>query len=76
MVKNPPANANPKDSGLTEQGFPGGSEGKESDCSAGDQGLILGSGGCLEKGILGNLWQYSWRIPWTEEPGGLQPIGS
>jgi len=25
----------------------------------------------------GNLLQYSsWRIPWTEEPGGLQSIGS
>ena len=23
----------------------------------------------------GNPLQYSWRIPWTEEPGGLQSIG-
>ena len=22
----------------------------------------------------GNPLQYSWSIPWTEEPGGLQPI--
>ena len=29
-------------------GFPGGSDGKESACNAGDQGLILGSGSSLE----------------------------
>ena len=60
LVKNSPANANPKDSGLTEQGFPGGSEGKESVCNAADPGLILGSGGWLKTGILGNLLQYSY----------------
>ena len=28
-------------------------------------------------GGYGNPLQYScWRIPWTEEPGGLQSIGS
>ena len=60
MVKNPPANANSKDSGLTEQGFPGGSEGTESVCNARDPGLILGSGRCLKTGILGKLVQYSY----------------
>ena len=28
----------------TEQGFPGGSDGKESACNAGDQGSVLGLG--------------------------------
>ena len=23
-----------------------------------------------------NSFQYAWRVPWTEEPGGLQSIGS
>ena len=32
-------------------GFPGGSDSKESACSAGDQGSILGSGRSLEKEI-------------------------
>ena len=43
---------------------------------AGDSGLIPG----LERfprGGNGNLLQYScWEIPWTEEPGGLQSVGS
>ena len=32
--------------------FPGGSDGKESDCNAGDLGLIPGSGRSLEKGMV------------------------
>ena len=32
------------DTGISNQGFPGGSDGKESVCSAGDLGLIPGSG--------------------------------
>ena len=39
-------------------GFPGGSEGKASACSAGDLGSIPGSGISLEEGN-GNLLQYS-----------------
>ena len=37
-------------------------------------GLILGSGR-LPGGGHSNPLQYSWRIPWTEEPGRLQSIG-
>ena len=54
---------------------------KESTCSIGDAGdavLIPGSGRYPGEGN-GNL-TYStilaWRIPWTEEPGRLQSIGS
>ena len=39
-------------------GFPGGSDDKESACSAGDLGLILGSGRSPEEGN-GNTLQYS-----------------
>ena len=30
----------------------------------------------LEKGMVTHSSILVWRIPWTEEPGGLQPIGS
>ena len=51
--------------------FPGGSEGKESACNAGDLGSIPGLGRS-PGGEPGNPLQYScWRIPWTEGPGEL-----
>ena len=55
--------------------FSGGSDGKESACSEGDQGLIPGLGRSLGE-VNGNPLQYSWRIPWTEEAGRLQSMGS
>ena len=30
----------------------------------------------LEKGMATHSGILAWRIPWTEEPGGLQPMGS
>ena len=30
----------------------------------------------LEKGMATHSIILSWRIPWTEEPGGLQSMGS
>ena len=30
----------------------------------------------LEKGMTTHFSIPSWRTPWTEEPGGQQPIGS
>ena len=55
--------------------FPGGSEGKESACNAGELGSILGLGRPPGEGN-GNPLQYSClKIPWTEEPGGLSPWG-
>jgi len=30
----------------------------------------------LEKGIATHSRILAWRIPWTEEPGGLQSLGS
>ena len=49
---------------------------KESACSAGDINSIPGSGRSLGEGN-DNPCQYSClEIPWTEEPGGLQSMGS
>ena len=57
-------------------GFPGGSDGKESACNAGDPGLIPGSGRSTGAGN-GNAFQYAClENPWTGEPGGLQSMGS
>ena len=57
--------------------FPGGSDGKESACSAGDQGSIPGSGRSPGgEGMATYSSILAWRIPWTVEPGGLQSMGS
>ena len=57
-------------------GFLGGSDGKEYACSAGDLGLIPGSGRSLGEGNGNHSSILAWRIPWTEEPGGPQSMGS
>ena len=49
--------------------------GKELPANAGDMTSIPGSGRCPGEGN-GNPVHYSWEIPWTEEPGGLQSMGS
>ena len=36
----------------------------------------LGWGESLEKGIATHFSIFAWRIPWTEEPGRLQSMGS
>ena len=56
-------------------GFPGGSDSKVSACNAGDPGLILGQEDPLEKGMATHSSSLAWRIPWTEEPGGLLSMG-
>ena len=61
---------------MSYTGFPGGSEGKESTCNVGDPGYIPGSGRFPGEGNGNPLYFLAWRIPWTEEPGGLQFIGS
>ena len=58
------------------KGFPGGSDGKESACNAGDPGSILGSGRSPGEGMTTHSSVGAWRIPRTEEPGGLQSMGS
>ena len=41
----------------------------------GDVGSIPGSGRSLEEGMATHSSILGWRIPWTEEPGGLSPWG-
>ena len=53
-----------------------GSDGEESACNAGDLGLIPGSGRSLEKGVATQCSIFAWRILWTQEPDGLQSMGS
>ena len=60
-----------------EMGFPGGAVVKNLPGNTGDTrdtGLIPGSGRTHGVGT-GNPLQYSWKVPWTEEPGGLCPWG-
>ena len=56
-------------------GFPGDSGGKESTCNAGDPGLIPGFDDPREKRTATHSSILAWRIPWTEESGGLQAMG-
>ena len=41
-----------------------------------DSGLVPELGRSLEEGMATHSSILAWRIPWTEEPGRLQPIGS
>ena len=57
-------------------GLPWGLSGRNPPAKAGDMGLIPGSGRSPGDGNGHPLQYSSWRIPWTEEPGGLQSMGS
>ena len=57
-------------------GFPGGSDGKVSAYNVGDPGSIPGSGRSPGEGNDNPLQYSCLEIPWTEEPGGLQSMGS
>ena len=52
-------------------GFPCGSAGKEFACNEGDLGSIPGPEDPLEKEMTNHSSILAWKIPWTEEPGGL-----
>ena len=52
------------------------SDGKESACNADTQVQPLGREDPLEKGMATHSSILAWRIPWTEEPGRLQSMGS
>ena len=41
----------------------------------GDVGQSLGREDPLEEGMATHSSIPAWRIPWTEEPGGIQSIG-
>ena len=57
-------------------GFPGGSEGKETACNTREWGSISDWEDPLKKEIATHSSVLDWRIPWSEEPGGLQSMGS
>ena len=57
------------------QGFLGGSGGKESAWNPGDPGSIPGSRRSLEKEMAAHSSILAWKIPWTEDPGRLQYKG-
>ena len=89
LVKNPPANAGDPvrflgredmlEKGLATHcgilGFPGGSAGKESTCSAGDLGSIPGLGRSPGEGNSYPLQYSGLKNPMDREPGGLQSTG-
>ena len=56
--------------------FPGGSDGKASAYNAGDPVRSLGWEDPLEKEMATHSTILAWKIPWTEDPGRLQSMGS
>ena len=56
-------------------GFPGGSDSKDYACNTRDWGSIPGLGRSLEEGMVTHSTVLAWRVPWTEDPGRLQPWG-
>ena len=58
------------------QGFPAGSVVKNSAANAGDTGSVLGQKDPLQKEMSTHSSILAWEIPWTEEPGRLQSMGS
>ena len=61
---------------MYDEGFPGDSDDKESFCDAGDPGSIAVQQYPLEKEMVTHSSILAWGIPWTEEPRGLQSMGS
>ena len=60
------------------RGLPGSSVGKESVMMGGDSedaDSISELGRSPEEGMATHSSIFVWRIPWTEEPGGLQSMG-
>ena len=55
--------------------FPSSSDGKNLPAMQETQVPSLGWEDTLEKGMATHFNNLAWRIPWTEEPGGLQSIG-
>ena len=57
-------------------GFPGGASCKDPtyEREVRNEGSIPGSGKPLEEGMRAHFSILAWRIPWTEESGGVQSI--
>ena len=56
-------------------GFHDGLDSEESVCHVGDVGSVPGQEDPLEKGMATHSTILTWRIPWTEDPSGLQSRG-
>ena len=57
------------------RGFPGGSVGRNLPAMQETQVLFLGWADPLEKEMATRSSILAWRIPWAEEPDGLQSMG-
>ena len=57
-------------------GFPGDSVGKNSPANIGDMGSTLGWEDPMENAMGTHSNILAWEIPWIEESGGLQSMGS
>ena len=61
---------------VLEWGDPGGSDSKASVYNAGDPSSIPGLERSPGEGMAPHSSTLAWKIPWTEEPGRLQSMGS
>ena len=61
---------------FTDGNFPGGSDGKASAYNAEDLGSIPGLGRSSGEGNSTHSSTLAWKIPWMEECGRLQSMGS
>ena len=61
---------------LVVEAFPGGSVVKNLPAGIGDAGSVSDPGDPLEKEMAAHSSIPAWEIPGTEEPGGLQSMGS
>ena len=61
---------------MGKEGFLSGLESKEFTAMQETWVGFLGWEDHLQKGMAIHSKSLAWRIPWTEEPGGLQSMGS
>ena len=61
---------------IVNRNFPGGSDGKASARKRKTWVQSLGQEDPLEKEMATHPSTLAWKIPWTEEPGRLQSMGS
>ena len=68
--------ASPEGMASLARDFPGGSDDKASAYNAGDPASVVGWEDLLEKEMATHSSILAWKIPWMEEPGRLQSMGS
>ena len=64
------------DESVVTQELPRWLSGKESACNARDMNSVPGWEDNLEKEMTTHSSILAWKIPWTEEPGGVKSMGS